>query len=194
MKRQLLIAVVLILMGSQNALAQRKCELDRPVTFAALGWESNSFHTAVAGYIVREGYGCEVRDVPGSTLPLLVAMSTGDVDITMEVWKDNIREAWETAENTGRVRDLGINFADAVQGWFIPRYVQQGDPGRGIRAVAPDLKHVNDLPKYKEIFKDPQRPDKGRFYNCILGWGCEVANTNKLRAYGLIEHYTNYRP
>lgn len=189
-----LISIILILACCKTVAAQPACELDRPVSFADLDWESNSFHVAVAGYIVKEGFGCDIRKVPGSTLPLLVAMSTGDVDITMEVWKANILEAWQTAETTGRVKDLGTNFSDAVQGWFIPRYVQQGDPGRGIKALAPDLKHVDDLPTHKALFRDPERPDKGRFYNCILGWGCEVINTNKLRAYGLTEHYTNYRP
>lgn len=194
MRHRFLISVFLVLSSVEPVVGESPCEVDRPVAFADLNWESNAIHAAVAGYIVRQGYGCEVRHVPGSTLPLLVAMSTGEVDITMEVWKDNILEVWEAAETAGRVKDLGINFADAVQGWFIPRYLQQGDPARGIKALAPDLKHVKDLPRYKTLFKDPEQPHKGRFYNCILGWGCEVINTNKLRAYGLTEHYTNYRP
>ena len=39
---------------------QVECELQRPVSMAGLDWESNAFHTAIAGYIVEHGYGCKV--------------------------------------------------------------------------------------------------------------------------------------
>ncbi len=71
----------------------------------------------------------------------------------------------------------------------MPRYLVEGPD-----AKAPNLKAVADLPKHKALFKDPEEPSKGRFYNCILGWGCEVVNTNKLKSYGLNAHYTNFRP
>jgi len=53
---------------------------------------------------------------------------------------------------------------------------------------------VFDLPRYKHLFTDPEEPSKGRFLNCIQGWACETINTVKLRAYGLDEHFTNFRP
>lgn len=71
----------------------------------------------------------------------------------------------------------------------MPRYLVEGPD-----AEAPDLKSVFDLPEYKHLFTDPEVPDKGRFYNCILGWACEELNAKKLRAYGLEEHFTNFRP
>jgi glycine betaine/proline transport system substrate-binding protein len=71
----------------------------------------------------------------------------------------------------------------------VPKYLVEGDD-----APAKGLKSVLDLPDYKDIFADPEEPGKGRFYNCILGWGCEVINTKKLHAYGLLDHYTNFRP
>ena len=52
---------------------------------------------------------------------------------------------------------------------------------------------MRDLARYKHLFRDPEEPAKGRFYNCILGWNCEVVNTNKLKAYGLDGHFTNFR-
>ncbi|MEZ5855277.1 MAG: glycine betaine ABC transporter substrate-binding protein [Hyphomicrobiaceae bacterium] len=44
------------------------------------------------------------------------------------------------------------------------------------------------------MFKDPEELSKGRFYNCIAGWQCEVTNTKKLYAYGLLKDFTNFRP
>lgn len=171
-----------------------KCELDRPIIFAGLDWDSNAFHTAVAGHILKVGYDCEVDQIPGSTLPMLAGMGRGDIDITMEMWKDNLVESWMKLEEQGKVALIGMSFPDAIQGWYVPRYMHEGDKKRGIKATAPGLKHVNDLPKYKKLFTDPEEPDKGRFLNCILGWACERVNTKKLHAYGLEKHYTNFRP
>ncbi|MFC1665378.1 ABC transporter substrate-binding protein [Pseudomonadota bacterium] len=174
-----------------------ECELDRPIMFAELDWDSNRFHTAVAKHVIEHGYECRVDGIPGSTIPLLTALGRGvpgGVDIVMEVWKDNVTEVWTRMERLGKVRELRVNFPDARQGWFIPKYVVDGDPARGIKAMAPKLKHVRELKNYKHIFTDPEEPDKGRFYNCILGWSCEVVNSNKLVAYGLLPHYVNFRP
>ncbi|MDJ0950131.1 MAG: ABC transporter substrate-binding protein [Alphaproteobacteria bacterium] len=176
------------------AAAEPACELDRPVVFAGLDWDSNAFHNALARTILEEGYGCQTDEIPGSTLPLLAGLGKGDVDVAMEVWKDNVTEPWDKALAAGKVVELGTNFPDAVQGWWVPRYLVEGDAERGVAARAPDLRHVRDLPKHKALFRDPEEPDKGRFYNCILGWNCEVVNSNKLKAYGLDAHFTNFHP
>ena len=172
----------------------KTCELDRKIRFAGLDWDSNGFLTETARYIVEEGFECETASIPGSTFPLLSGMIKGDIDIMMEVWKDNMTEAWDKGVNSGKIQKIGISFKGAVQGFYIPRYVVEGDKKRNIAPMAPDLKHVKDLPKYKHLFKDREEPSKGRFYNCILGWSCEIVNTNKLAAYQLDDHYTNFRP
>ncbi len=89
---------------------------------------------------------------------------------------------------------LGTNFPDAVQGWYVPRYVIEGDDARGIEPIAPELNFVSDLKEHWELFRDPEQPGKGRFYNCILGWSCEEQSTRKLEGYGLDRFYTNFRP
>lgn len=165
------------------------CDVDRPVVFAGLDWDSNAFHVAVAGFILEHGYGCATDRIPGSTIPLLNGMARGDIDITMEMWIPNVRDAWEQAVERGQVIAVGTAFPDATQEWYVPKYLVEGPD-----APAPDLVSVFDLPDYKDLFADPEEPGKGRFYNCILGWGCEVINTKKLHAYGLLDHYTNFRP
>ncbi|WP_205508360.1 glycine betaine ABC transporter substrate-binding protein, partial [Stenotrophomonas indicatrix] len=66
-------------------------------------------------------------------------------------------------------------------------------PQRGIEAKAPELRSVADLPRYKALFRDPEEPAKGRFYNCPTGWTCEIVNSQKLKAYRLQDSYTNFR-
>ena len=180
--------------GSATVATAQTCEIDRPIIFGGLDWDSNAFHTEVARLILEEGYGCETDMIPGSTLPLVTGLGRGDIDVLMEIWRDNLVEPWQAALAKGDVVDLGINFPDAVQGWYVPRYLVEGDAARGIEPLAPTLKSVFDLPRYAALFRDPEVPDKGRFYNCILGWQCELLNSAKLRAYGLESHFTNFRP
>ncbi len=186
------LAVALLL--AAPPLPAAPCELDRPVMFAGLDWDSARLHVAIARHILERGYGCRTDSLPVTTLPAAVGVVRGDLDVLMEVWKEHSPEAWDQGLAAGEVVELGVNFPDSVQGWFVPRYLVAGDPERGVEPRAPGLRSVFDLPRYKELFRDPEEPAKGRFYNCILGWACEVVNTKKLRIYGLEPHFTNFRP
>jgi len=172
-----------------NPFQLLSCELNRPIIFAGLDWKSNDFHTDVARYILEIGYGCTTDITPGTNIPLLQGVAQGDIDIVMEVWKDNVNKVWNRALKRNQVVEIGLNFSDAKQGWFIPKYVVKGQD-----ALAPNLVSVEDLINYKHLFTDPEEPKKGRFYNCIAGWNCEIINSAKLKAYGLSEHFTNFRP
>ena len=155
------------------------------VRIGDLNWDSANFHSQMAAFILRHGYGCRVRLIYGASVPIMTAHYEGKNDLIMEVWYDNIKAEYDAAVKSGNIRMLGVNTPDGEQGWYIPRFVQEANPG---------LKSVFDLPKYKHLFKDPEEPSKGRFVNCIPGWSCELINTVKLRAYGLEKHYTNFRP
>lgn len=185
-----MLALVLACLPAMAAKANKpKCELDRPIRMSGLDWDSDRFHVAVASFIMEKGYGCKTEVIPGSTIPMITGLIKGSLDIMMEVWKENTAEIWDKGEKAGKIKFLAINFPDAVQGWFVPRYLVEGE-----NAPAKGLKKVTDLPKYKHLFKDPEEPDRGRFYNCIYGWSCEKINSTKLTAYGLDKHFTNFRP
>jgi len=188
MKRLLSIFFVVCLLSP--SLSQ-SCE---KVIFGDLDWDSSRFHVSVASFIAKHGYGCEVDRIPGTTTPMLTALGSGDVHILMEIWKQNIKDAWRKLEAQKRVVDLGLNFPDGIQGWFVPRYLIEGDPIRNIVAEAPKLKEVSDLVRYKNLFIEPENPNKGRFYNCMLGWTCEDINSKKLQAYDLLSDFENFRP
>ncbi len=171
-----------------SAFAQT-CEISRPVMFGDLDWDSAVFHNAVARFIIEKGFGCKTDALPGSTVPIFSGVVRGDIDIVMEVWSGNKPQVWVKGLEDKKVLDIGANFDDAVQRWYVPRYLVEG-----AKAPAKGLKSVADLPKYKALFRDPEEPSKGRFYNCIAGWECEVINDRKLRAYGLDADYVNFRP
>ncbi len=174
--------------------ARGACELDRPVRFAGLDWDSNRLLTEIVRELFEENFGCATQSEDGATLVQFDELADGELDVMMEVWETNFRHRWRAALSRGAVLDLGVSVEGAVQGWFVPRYLVDGDPARDLAPRAPDLVHVDDLMRYAELFRDPENPGRGRFYNCPLGWSCEIINSNKLRAYGLHREFTNYRP
>src|SRR5690606_4167656 len=167
--------------------------LQRPIVFGELDWESAQVATWLARVIVESGFGCSTDAIPGTVVPIYQGAVRGDVDVIMEVWTDNVPDLWTAAVAAGTVEQIGLAFDDADQGWFVPRYLVEGDPERGIEAAAPDLKSVFDLVEYAALFRDPERPSLGRFYNCVIGWQCELINTVKLHAYGLAPHFTDFK-
>ena len=164
------------------------------LVIADLGWESAQVYNRVAGFIIENGYGHEVEYLPGETIPLFQGVVMGDIDFELECWVVNQQEAYDKAMADGDVIDLGICFPDSWQGWLVPTYVIEGDADRGIEASAPDLKSVEDLPEYWDLFPDPENPSKGIFYSCIAGWECEKINEAKFEAYGLNDTYNIFLP
>jgi glycine betaine/proline transport system substrate-binding protein len=164
----------------------------KTVVFGDLSWDSAQVNNRIAAFIATNGYGYDVEYIPGDTITILQGLRNGDVDVNMEIWVENQQEAYDEAVSSGDVLDLGNNFGDNWQGWLVPRYMVEGDAARGIDASAPDLKSVSDLPKYWELFKDPENPDKGLFVNSIPGWECTEINSEKLATYGLDQYYTDF--
>ena len=170
--RALLIAIFFVVLVVGAISAPGRADAACRVRIGDLNWDSANFHDQVAAFILKHGYGCRVTLIYGGTLPIMTAHYQGKNDLIMELWYDNVKDQYDPAMKSGKVKQVGVNTPDSIQGWFMPRFVQKANPG---------LKTVYDLPKYKHLFKDPEEPSKGRFVNCIPGWGCEVINTVKMR-------------
>ena len=92
-----------------------QCELDRPVVFSGLDYDSARFHNAVVRRIIEAGYGCETDEIPGTVNVLMQGLGRGDVDVTMEVWKENAAEPWgEFVEKGGWAMVPGTHAAERV--------------------------------------------------------------------------------
>jgi len=182
------ISFLLLPFSSYAAAASKK------LVVADLNWDSAQVHNRIAGFIMEKGYGYEIEYIPGATITLFAGLVRGDIDIEMECWVENQQEAYDKGIAAGEIIDLGANFPDSWQGWLVPTYVIKGDPKRGIKPVAPDLRSIEDLPKYWKLFKDPEDPNKGIFYSCIPGWECQKINEKKFKAYGLDKNYNIFLP
>ena len=121
----------------------------------------------------------------------------GVIDVNMELRRQNIPDWYTEQTEAGTIIDLagtaeslpngskGQILEQAAQGFYVPQYVVDENPG---------LKSVHDLPEYWELFEDPESPGKGVMINCILGWQCQKLNRAKWYAYGLYDTYNVTEP
>jgi len=164
------------------------------IVFADAGWDSIRVHNSIAQIIIENGYGYKTDVTAGSTATTFQGLREGDIHAYTEVWTDNISEVYEEALEAGDIKKVSTNFNDNDQGLYVPAYVVEGDSERGIEPLAPDLKTVEDLKKYPEVFKDPEDPSKGRVINAPSGWEVEKVITEKFATYGLDETLNNFLP
>lgn len=182
-----------LLAGSATTQAAGWCESGKPVKFAGLNWESAMLLTDVLQTLLKDGYGCAVDTLPGNSITMESALGSNDIQVLAEEWIGR-SEVWNKAAASGKVVGVGAPIVGATEGWYVPRYLVEGDARRGLKAKAPELKKIADLAQYAQLFKDPEEPGKGRFYNCPAGWTCELENSEMLKSYGLEASYTNFRP
>ncbi|WP_201594710.1 glycine betaine ABC transporter substrate-binding protein [Psychrobacter vallis] len=156
-----------------------------PIKFGALTWESGQFISGVLKYIAEDGYGCIIEEVPGAGPALETALSQNDIQIIGEQWVGR-SPIMEQAIEQNKVAVIGDTLkGGATQGWYVPSYVLEENPG---------LRSYQDLPKYANLFNDPEDPSKSRFMNCPSGWTCEIFNTRLLKNTGLDSVFNNAQP
>ena len=165
------------------------------VTLSDMSWDSVRVHNRIVAYILENGYGgYEVEFTQGSTVAMATGLQTGDNDAILESWHNNWQELYDKLTATGDIMDLGSNYPEAPQGWYVPTYVIEGDAERGIEPMAPELKSIDQLPRYWKLFKDPENPDKGRIMVGPPGWIVTDNNKQIMEDRGLMDTYTAFLP
>ena len=192
MKKTISILMVILILSS-SIFGSISFADDKEITFGDAGWDSIKLHNEIAGTIIEALYGYTYKETPGSSTVLHEGLLNGEIDLYMEEWTDNLPPYYDDLE-AGKFKELGVNFDDNYQGIYVPRYVIEGDAERGIEASAPDLKTVEDLKKYPDVFKDEENPSMGRMYGSIPGWEVDKIINNKYYHYGLDENFIYFRP
>lgn len=155
------------------------CETQDTIIVAQADWESIEFHNAVVAILIEEGYGVAVETVPADTAVMVASLRTSDINLSMEVWSDNI-PTYQDELDSGDLVELSVNFDDNMQGLYIPAYLAEQYPG---------LRSVEDLKDYVDLFPNPEGGDKGIIYGGPEGWSATAFLTKKMEAYGLSEYF-----
>lgn len=180
MKKVITMVMSLVLILSLSACSGQK----EPIVIGEGDWDSNAFHDQVVKIIIEEGYGVETEIVTADTAIMVSGLKTQDIDVSMELWSDNV-PTYDDDIAAGDYVELATNFDDNTQGLYVPTYMVEGDD-----APAAGLVTVKDLKDYVDLFPDPENPDKGIIYGGPEGWSATAMLHNKMEAYGLDEFYT----
>ena len=137
------------------------------VSITEMDWASSQVVTAVATFLMQQGYGCDVQKVPSSTVPALTSLAeTGEPDILTEVWA-NSTPAYDGLLQEGKLVEVGHVLSDGgVEAWWIPAYLAESNP---------------ELTTWEGIMKNPAAVG-GKFHDCPSGWACDIINNNNLKA------------
>jgi len=137
------------------------------VSITEMDWASSQVVTAVAAFLMEQGYGCDVQKVPSSTVPALTSLAeTGEPDILTEVWA-NSTPAYAGLLEEGKLVELTNVLSDGgVEAWWIPAYLAESNP---------------ELTTMEGILANPAAVG-GKFHDCPSGWACDIINNNNLKA------------
>ena len=116
------------------------------VSITEMDWASSAVVTAIAEFLMVQGYGCEVQKVPSSTVPALTSLAeTGEPDILTEVWA-NSTPSYEPLLKENKLVELGHVLSDGgIEAWWIPEYLAKSNPGSGISMGRSSLKVLSAL-------------------------------------------------
>ncbi len=170
MRRALIGAVsAIVSMSMMSSTASADCG---EVTMTEMDWASSQVVTAVAKFIMEQGYGCKVTTVPSATETAITSLvETGTPDVVTELWI-NATPAYDKLEAEGKVKTATRVLSDGgVEGWWIPKYVADKHP---------ELKTVQDAINNPELVG-------GVFHNCPDGWVCKKFNDNVAKALNMKE-------
>jgi glycine betaine/proline transport system substrate-binding protein len=142
------------------------------VSITEMDWASSAVVTAVASFLMEQGYGCTVQKVPSSTVPALTSVAeTGEPDIVTETWV-NSTPVYEELVAAGKLVEVAEVLSDGgVEAWWIPAYLAEAHP---------------ELTTLEGIMANPELVG-GRFHDCPSGWACDIINNNNYKASGLAE-------
>lgn len=144
------------------------------VSITEMNWASGQVVTAVANFIMTQGYGCDVSVVQSDTVPAVTSVAeNGEPDIVTELWLNSTGDAYKELRDEGKVVEAGpVLDPGGVEGWYIPTYLAEEHP---------------ELKTIEGILDNPDLVG-GRFHNCPDGWGCRVVSDNLVRALDLEEN------
>ena len=155
------------------------------ITIIEHNWESASLQSQIVAFVIEHGFDYPVSTLLVEPLAIDAALSSGSADVAMEVWLPNNREIYDGVIEDGIAVDIGESIEDSWQGFGMPLYVKDANPG---------LVSVYDLRDHADSFATVDSGGKARFVDCVPGWACEVVNGEKWEGYGLDDVIHSVKP
>jgi len=141
-------------------------ESSDPIKLAINEWTGQVITTHIAGEILqRMGYNVEYTTA--GYLPQFEAIQDGTVTASLEIWSNNVGDAYTTAEATGNIEDIGDLGLNAGEQWIYPKYMEEQCPG---------LPALDAFIACADQFSTPETFPNGRLLDYPLDWGARNAD------------------
>lgn len=173
MKHLATASVLAVCLGAASPLFAQECG---DVTIASMNWQSAEVLANLDGFILKNGFDCDVDITIGDTVPTITSMvEKGQPDIAPEGWVDLLPEVVSNGVQEGKLVSTGAALSDGGdQGWWIPKYVADAHP---------DIKTIGDALKHPDLFPNSEDPGKGAVVNGPQGWGGANVTAQFFKAY-----------
>ena len=157
------------------------------IKIADMGWQSNVPVINIMKIVLEDELGYEVEFVPtlwGPDTFVALANELPNVDIYAENWMPNGQALVdEYVTEKGQVEVVATSYVGR-QGFVVPTYVIEGYPERGIDPMAPDLRSIEQLNEYADLF-DRDDDGRGDLVGGPEGWVCTNMNDWQLESWEL---------
>jgi glycine betaine/proline transport system substrate-binding protein len=125
------------------------------ISIAVNPWTGSAANANVAKALMEQEMGCTVELVEIDEFAQFPALSTGELDATLEVWPSGHAEDYATYIEGGEgVVDAGELGVIGKIGWYIPSYLVEQNP---------DLATVEGLNANADMFATAETGDQGQF-------------------------------
>jgi len=164
------LAAALVLAATTGAMAPAARADCGDVTITRMNWASSEVVTGVATFLMEQGYGCTVTQVPSSTTPAMVSVAeTGSPDIVTELWTNGLT-TYDELVAAGKVTPVADVISDGGQGgWWVPDYMVDAHP---------ELATVAGVKANADLLGN-------RFHSCPDGWACQFDTTDLYAAFDM---------
>ena len=152
-------------------------QAEKELTASDVDWTGGVVTCRMLQYIMENEMGYKVNKITMPAGPNVnEAIVNGDLDFACETWP-----SYEATKSKyikefggdGSIVHLGETGIIGGSGYYVPRYMLEGDSARGIQASTPDLKSYKDLNQYNDLFKSLESGDRGSIYGCpVAAWEC----------------------
>ena len=150
-------------------------------------WNGQLVTTAVAKILLEQemGHTVATKFAPADSAPLFIGLERGDFHFVCCNWPSYSAELLDEYVNADdatvdRMGPVGIS---GETGWYVPSYVVNGDPERGIEPAAPNLRSVADMDQYKSVFATSDTAPSGRLLEFTPAW--DTRPEEHLEAFGV---------
>lgn len=160
-------------------------EAEGEIVLAQMNWTNQQVNTEVARRVLT-AMGADVSVQALDDTTVFAAMAESDDMVDMVVFRPTAQKFWdEYVTEKKTVVQIGDTGYETVEGWYVPTYVVEGDPERGIEPACPGLPDYTAINDCAEVFATPSTNGQARYLAGDPAWEPLFGDKERIQSLGL---------